>query len=102
VFTNTENLGDIVENIVIIGAGPCGLATAIDLQRQGFRPLIIEKGCLVNTIYHYPLATHFFSASEKIEIGEIPFITLREKPSRDEVLAYYRAVAQIHQLRIHT
>jgi thioredoxin reductase (NADPH) len=72
------------------------------LQKQGFRPLIIEKGCLVNTIYHYPLATHFFSKSEKIEIGEIPFITLCEKPSRDEALAYYRAVAQIHQLRIHT
>jgi thioredoxin reductase (NADPH) len=91
-----------MEDIVIIGAGPCGLATAIDLQKQGFQPLIIEKGCLVNTIYHYPLATHFFSASNKIEIGDIPFITLHEKPSRDEAVAYYRAAAQIHRLRIHT
>jgi thioredoxin reductase (NADPH) len=87
---------------VIVGAGPCGISAAIELKNQGLETLVIEKGCLVNSIYHFPLAMKFFSTADKLEIGGIPFVTVHDKPSRSEALAYYRTVARFHRLRIHT
>ncbi|NIK12323.1 YpdA family putative bacillithiol disulfide reductase [Alkalibacillus sp. S2W] len=92
----------IEEKIIIIGGGPCGLSTAIELKRQGFDPLIIEKKNVANSIYHYPTHQTFFSSSEKLEIGQIPFISERQKPVRNEALTYYRTVADRTELRINT
>ncbi|MDQ0158505.1 YpdA family putative bacillithiol disulfide reductase [Alkalibacillus salilacus] len=90
------------EKIIIIGGGPCGLSAAIELKRQGFEPLIIEKKNVANSIYHYPTHQTFFSSSEKLEIGQIPFISERQKPVRNEALTYYRTVADRTKLRINT
>ncbi|MGI8315384.1 YpdA family putative bacillithiol disulfide reductase [Halobacillus mangrovi] len=89
------------EKVIIIGGGPCGMSAAIELRRQGIEPLIIEKGNIVNSIYHYPTHQTFFSSSEKLEIGQIPFISERQKPVRNEALAYYRAVADRENLRVN-
>ncbi|MBO0958131.1 YpdA family putative bacillithiol disulfide reductase [Neobacillus sp. MM2021_6] len=90
------------EDIIIIGGGPCGLAAAISLQEIGKKPLIIEKGNVVNSIYHYPTHQTFFSTSEKLEIGAMPFVTDSYKPKRNQALVYYREVAKRKQLRINT
>ncbi|MFC7060476.1 YpdA family putative bacillithiol disulfide reductase [Halobacillus seohaensis] len=90
------------EQVIIIGSGPCGMSTAIELKKQGIDSLIIEKGSVVNSIFHYPTHQTFFSSSEKLEIGQIPFITERQKPVRNEALAYYRAVADREELRIQS
>lgn len=90
------------EKVIIIGGGPCGMSAAIELKKAGLKPLIIEKGNIVNSIYHYPTHQTFFSSSEKLEIGEIPFITERQKPVRNEALAYYRSVAGREELRVNT
>ncbi len=90
------------EDIIIIGAGPCGLAAAIALQEIGKKPLIIEKGNVVNSIYHYPTHQTFFSTSEKLEIGGLPFVTDNYKPKRNQALVYYREVVKRKGLRIHT
>jgi thioredoxin reductase (NADPH) len=89
-------------DVIIVGAGPCGISAAIELKKEGFDPLIIEKGCLVNSIYHYPLSMTFFSSADNLEIGGIPFTTINEKPTRAEALAYYRTVARHFELNIHT
>jgi thioredoxin reductase (NADPH) len=89
-------------DVIIVGAGPCGISAAIELKKEGFEPLIIEKGCLVNSIYHYPLSMTFFSSADKLEIGGIPFITINEKPTRQEALAYFRTVCRVHELNVHT
>ncbi|RIX53640.1 YpdA family putative bacillithiol disulfide reductase [Paenibacillus nanensis] len=88
------------EHTIIIGGGPCGLAAAIELQRAGIVPLVIEKRNIVHSISQYPTYMHFFSSPELLEIGDIPFTTASEKPSRLEALHYYRTAAQRHQLRI--
>ncbi|WP_307468553.1 YpdA family putative bacillithiol disulfide reductase [Paenibacillus harenae] len=88
------------EEAIIIGAGPCGLAAAIELQRIGMSPLIIEKRNIVHSISQYPTYMHFFSSPEMLEIGGIPFTTASEKPSRLEALHYYRTAAQRHQVRV--
>ncbi|SDI97731.1 YpdA family putative bacillithiol disulfide reductase [Salimicrobium halophilum] len=90
------------EQVIIIGAGPCGMSAAIEMKRKGLDPLLIEKGNIVNSIYHYPTHQTFFSSSEKLEIGNIPFISERQKPVRNEALTYYRAVSQREDLRINT
>ncbi|WP_017184938.1 YpdA family putative bacillithiol disulfide reductase [Alkalibacillus haloalkaliphilus] len=90
------------EKVIIIGAGPCGLSTGIELKRKGFDPLLIEKENVANSLYHYPTHQTFFSSSEKLEIGQIPFISERQKPVRNEALTYYRTVAQRTELRINT
>ncbi|MGG5253770.1 YpdA family putative bacillithiol disulfide reductase [Neobacillus sp. SM06] len=90
------------EEVIIIGAGPCGMAAAIALQEIGKNPLIIEKGNIVNAIYSYPTHQTFFSTSEKLEIGDIPFVTETYKPKRNQALVYYREVALRKQLRIHS
>src|SRR4051794_24553564 len=90
-----------IEDIIIIGGGPCGLAAAIALQEIGKKPLIIEKGNVVNSIYHYPTHQTFFSTSEKLEIGGFPFVTDSYKPKRNQALVYYREVAKRKQIRIN-
>ena len=87
--------------VVIIGAGPIGLATAIELKQRGIPSLILERGCLVNSIYHYPANMTFFSTSDKLEIGNIPFISHGPKPTRREALEYYRRAAEHYDLNIH-
>jgi bacillithiol disulfide reductase len=87
-------------DVVIVGAGPTGLACAIEAEKAGFKTLIIDKGCLVNSIYHYPTNMVFFTTPELLEIGDIPFATASAKPSRLEALEYYRRVADHYQLHV--
>ncbi|PLR99770.1 YpdA family putative bacillithiol disulfide reductase [Bacillus sp. T33-2] len=89
------------EQVIIVGGGPCGLAAAIALKKIGKDPLIIEKGNIVNAIYHYPTHQTFFSSSEKLAIGNVPFITEEHKPKRNQALVYYREVVKREQLRVH-
>ncbi len=89
------------EEVIIVGAGPCGLSAAISLKRLGKNPLIFDKGNIVNAIYRYPTHQTFFSTSEKLEIGDIPFVTENYKPKRNQALVYYRETAKRNQLRIH-
>lgn len=88
------------EKAIIIGAGPCGMSAAIELQNIGIDPLIIEKGNIVDAIYQYPTHQTFFSSSDKLEIGDVAFVTEKNKPVRNQALAYYRAVAMRKNLRI--
>lgn len=90
-----------IENTIIVGAGPCGLAAALSLKESGKNPLIFEKGNVVNAIYHYPTHQTFFSTSEKLEIGEVPFVTESYKPKRNQALVYYREVVKRKELRIN-
>lgn len=86
--------------VIIIGSGPIGLATAIALKKKGVQSLIIERGCLANSIYNYPTNMTFFSTSDKLEIGNIPFISHGAKPTRKEALEYYRRAAEHYELNI--
>src|ERR1700748_2648799 len=88
-------------DILIIGGGPIGLACALQAQKAGLSYIIIEKGCLVNSLYNYPSTMTFFSTSEKLEIGGIPFVTISNKPVRAEALEYYRRVATSRHLPIN-
>jgi thioredoxin reductase (NADPH) len=88
-------------NVLIIGAGPIGLACGLAAQEAGLSYQIVEKGCLVNSLYNYPANMTFFSTSEKLEIGEIPFVSNNPKPTRAEALEYYRRVAQSKRLKIN-
>ena len=87
-------------DVVVVGAGPTGMACAIEAQKAGFSALIIDKGCLVNSIYHYPNNMVFFTTPELLEIGDIPFTTASPKPTRNEALEYYRRVAEHYHLHI--
>ena len=87
--------------VIIIGAGPIGLATAIALKEKGIKAKIIERGCVVNSIFNYPKDMTFFSTSERLEIGGVPFISHGDKPTRREALEYYRRTAESHDLDIH-
>lgn len=91
-----------MEEVIVIGAGPCGLSAALELQRIGLDPLVIEKECVVHSIYLYPTYMQFFSTPELLEIGGIPFSTPNDKPYRLEALNYYRNVAQRSELRIRS
>ena len=88
-------------NIIIIGGGPIGIACALEAQKAGLDYLILERGCLVNSLYRYPVNMTFFSTSERIEIGGVPFVSNNVKPVRAEALEYYRRVAVSHGLNIH-
>jgi thioredoxin reductase (NADPH) len=90
------------EKVIVVGSGPCGMSAAIELQKLGVQPLIIEKGNIVDAIYRYPTHQTFFSSSDRLEIGDVAFITEKHKPVRNQALAYYRAVAERKELRIHT
>ena len=85
---------------VVIGAGPTGLACGIELQRRGVKTVLIEKGCVVNSLYHYPTHMTFFTTPELLEIGDIPMTSLNEKPNRTEALKYYRRVADHYHLDV--
>lgn len=87
-------------DILIVGAGPIGLACGLAAKQAGLSYLIVEKGCLTNSLYNYPLYMTFFSTSEKLEIGGIPFVSISAKPIRPEALEYYRRVAVSKQLPV--
>ncbi|MDG5470668.1 YpdA family putative bacillithiol disulfide reductase [Jeotgalibacillus sp. ET6] len=87
--------------VIIVGGGPCGLAASIALHKKGIDALIIEKGNIVNTIYHYPTHQTFFSSSEKLAIGEVPFIIEDHKPKRNQALVYYREVVKQMDLPVN-
>jgi len=91
-----------MEQVIIIGAGPCGLSAAVELKKLGIDPLMIEKGCVVNSIFHYPTQMRFFSSPDVLEIGDIPFMTEHEKPSRAEALQYFSTVANRREVRIRS
>jgi thioredoxin reductase (NADPH) len=86
---------------IVVGAGPTGLACGIELQKRGVKTVLIEKGCVVNSLYHYPTNMVFFTTPELLEIGDIPMTSLNEKPGRTEALKYYRRVADHYKLDIH-
>jgi len=88
------------KDLIIIGAGPIGLACGIEAQKAGLSYVIVEKGCLVNSLYHYPLNMTFFSTSERLEIGGVPFISSSPKPTRSEALEYYRRVCMSWKLNV--
>lgn len=87
--------------MIIIGAGPIGLACGIEAKKAGLSYLILDKGCLVNSIYNYPKGMTFFSTSERLEIGDVPFISHQAKPNRFEALEYYRRVTTSWQLTVN-
>ena len=88
-------------DVVIVGAGPTGLACGIELKQRGLNAVLIEKGCVVNSLYHYPTHMVFFTTPELLEIGGIPMTSLGEKPGRTEALKYYRRVADYFKLNVH-
>ncbi|HEY3457037.1 MAG TPA: YpdA family putative bacillithiol disulfide reductase [Bryobacteraceae bacterium] len=88
-------------DVAIVGAGPTGLACGIELQKRGLKPVLFDKGCVVNSIYHYPINLVFFTTPELLEIGDIPMTSLNEKPGRTEALKYYRRVADLYKLNVH-
>jgi len=87
-------------DLLVIGAGPTGLACAIAVQRAGFRVALVDKGCLCNSLFHYPSNMTFFTTPELLEIGDIPFSSPNQKPTRNEALEYYRKVAEFYQLEV--
>ena len=88
-------------DVLIIGGGPIGLTCGLEARKAGLSYLILEKGVLVNSLYHYPSNMTFFSTSERIEIGDIPFVSNNIKPTRPEALEYYRRIAVSQKLNIH-
>lgn len=88
-------------DVMIIGAGPIGLNCALEAEKNGLTYIIIEKGTIVNSLYHYPLYMRFFSTAEKLEIAEIPFITTSPKPGRQDALEYYQGIARQKELKIN-
>lgn len=91
----------MIYDLIILGAGPIGLACGIEAKKAGKNYLIIDKGCLVNSIYNYPLNMTFFSTSERLEIGGVPFISQWPKPTRSEALEYYRRVCMSWELNVN-
>jgi len=87
-------------SLIIVGGGPIGLACALEAKAHGIEALVLEKGTLVNSLYNYPVNMTFFSTSERLEIGGVPFVSMHAKPSRPEALEYYRRVARDHALNI--
>ncbi|MEP7107521.1 MAG: YpdA family putative bacillithiol disulfide reductase [Ferruginibacter sp.] len=88
-------------DLIIIGGGPIGLACALEAKSKGLNYIILEKGCLVNSLYNYPVNMTFFSTSERLEIGGVPFVSNNVKPTRSESLEYYRRVAVSYSLKLH-
>jgi thioredoxin reductase (NADPH) len=87
-------------DLLVIGAGPTGLACAIEAQRAGFSALLVDKGCLCNSLFHYPANMTFFTTPELLEIGNMPFSSPNQKPNRNEALEYYRKVAEHYALNV--
>ncbi len=95
-----DTAGQSSFDVIVIGAGPTGLACGIDAKRAGFTVTNIDKGCLVNSLYHYPSNMTFFTTPELLEIGDIPFASPNQKPNRQEALEYYRKVAEHYELDV--
>ena len=97
-------MGDLLQSsshdVLVIGAGPTGLACAIDAQRAGFSVVLVDKGCLCNSLFHYPAHMTFFTTPELLEIGHMPFSSPNQKPTRSEALEYYRKVAEHYALDV--
>jgi thioredoxin reductase (NADPH) len=93
---NKETIADLL----VIGAGPTGMACAIEAQRAGFSAILVDKGCLCNSLFHYPSNMTFFTTPELLEIGDIPFSSPNQKPNRNEALEYYRKVAEHYRLDV--
>jgi thioredoxin reductase (NADPH) len=89
---------DEIFDLLVIGAGPTGLACAIEAKKAGLRPVLIDKGCVCNSLFHYPAHMTFFTTPELLEIGDIPFPSPNQKPNRNEALQYYRQVAVYYRL----
>src|SRR5271168_2229007 len=87
-------------DLLVVGAGPTGLACAIEAQKAGFRAVLVDKGCVCNSLFHYPAHMTFFTTPELLEIGDIPFPSPNPKPNRNEALQYYRQVAEHYRLDI--
>ena len=87
-------------DLLVIGAGPTGLACAIEAQKAGFRAVLVDKGCVCNSLFHYPSHMTFFTTPELLEIGDIPFPSPNPKPTRNEALQYYRLVAAYYKLDV--
>ncbi len=90
---------DVVD-VAVVGAGPCGLAAAIAARNAGLSAVVFDRGCIVNGIAGYPTYMTFFSTADRLAIGGVPFIVSTEKPTRRDALAYYRGVADVHDLRV--
>ncbi len=89
-----------ITDLLVIGAGPTGLACAIEAQRAGFTAVLVDKGCLCNSLFHYPAHMTFFTTPELLEIGDIPFSSPNQKPTRNEALEYYRKVTEHYRLNV--
>jgi thioredoxin reductase (NADPH) len=96
----SESLDSFAFDVVVIGAGPTGLACGIDVKRAGLTVTNIDKGCLVNSLFHYPSNMTFFTTPELLEIGDLPFSSPNQKPTRQEALEYYRKCAEHYQLDV--
>jgi len=97
---STETKTQTLFDLLVVGAGPTGLACAIEAQKAGLRVVLVDKGCVCNSLFHYPAHMTFFTTSERLEIGGIPFPSPNAKPSRDEALQYYRLVAAYYKLDV--
>ena len=87
-------------DIICVGAGPTGLACAIEAKRAGMRPLVLDKGCLCNSIFHYPTNMQFFTTAERLEIGDLPLTSAAGKPTRAEALKYYRRATEHYDIEL--
>jgi thioredoxin reductase (NADPH) len=94
----TRSRAEMRTDVLVIGAGPTGLACAIEAQKIGLKVIVVDKGCLVNSLFHYPANMVFFTTPELLEIGDIPFTTAQQKPTREEALEYYRKVTEHYAL----
>jgi thioredoxin reductase (NADPH) len=99
-MSETPFLPEAIVDLAVVGAGPTGMACAIEAQRAGFTAILIDKGCLCNSLFHYPSNMTFFTTPELLEIGDIPFPSPNQKPNRNEALEYYRKVAEHYQLDV--
>ena len=93
-------LNSDIFDVLVVGAGPTGLACAIEVKKAALKPVLVDKGCLCNSLFHYPAHMTFFTTPELLEIGGIPFPSPNPKPSRNEALQYYRLVAAYYQLDV--
>ncbi len=96
----SDHAAEDIVDLLVIGAGPTGMACAIEAQRAGFTALLVDKGCLCNSLFHYPANMTFFTTPELLEIGAIPFSSPNQKPNRSEALEYYRKVAEHYALDV--
>ncbi len=98
-FADAAVVNEVLD-VLVVGAGPTGMACAIEAQRAGFKAVLIDKGCLCNSLFHYPAHMTFFTTPELLEIGDMPFSSPNQKPSRSEALEYYRKVAEHYALDV--